>query len=783
MSRKISIQNLTDPEIEKINKELQIKIEPSKYAFGAAPTYIFPFDFKDNIAYVPFSYSNKFPLPDTKLKTKAKFQGSLRPHQKKVRKEAIDIMNKRNAVIIAAFPGFGKCLAIDTPIIMYDGTIKMVQHILPGELIMGDDSTPRNVLSTCKGVEQMYEIIPSKGESYTVNKSHILSLKISQHKNITLKNKKYILNYFDTNTLKPSYKIFKTEEEAILYKDSISEEDIVDITVKDYLQLSKSVKEKLKGYKVPVEFSSKTVELDPYFLGLWLGSRSEKILDLHINNSEIKEYLEKYAETEGLTMTIHKSKNNIDTLVIGKHQSPNKLLEIIKKMDNRYIPIVYKCNDRTVRLKLLAGLIDYSGCYKDFGYEIVQQVKTLADDVLYLSRSLGFASSLEIIQEENKYSYKISIYGGGLEKIPVLISTKKFRKPTKDHLTTEITVVPKKVDTYYGFEIDGNHRFLLGDFTVTHNTCTAINIATKIKLKTLIITHRIILVNQWKSALKKFCPDSMVQILTANSRMKEAEFYIINAINVPKHPREFYKDIYMIIVDECHIIMSEVLSKCMLSICPRYLLGLSATPYRYDGLNILLDLYFGKQKVIRKLYKKHTAFLLETKFVPKVELSKTGRVNWGVVIDSQAMNTDRNEMIIRLVKFFYDRVFLILCKRVAQGNYLVDRLKEENENVTSLIGKQQSYEQSSRILVGTTGKCSVGFDHPRLNTLLLASDVQDYYIQTLGRVFRREDSEPIIIDIVDKNGLLKKHFKTRRSVYIEHGGQVKNFHETFPDFK
>ena len=110
-----------------------------------------------------------------------------------------------------------------------------------------------------------------------------------------------------------------------------------------------------------------------------------------------------------------------------------------------------------------------------------------------------------------------------------------------------------------------------------------------------------------------------------------------------------------------------------------------------------------------------------------------------------------------------------------QGNYLVDKLKERGENVTSLIGTKQEFEESARILVGTSSKVGVGFDHPKLDTLLLAADLEEYFIQYLGRVFRRKDVEPVIFDLVDNNGILKKHFLTRRGIYLEHGGIVKNF--------
>jgi len=313
-------------------------------------------------------------------------------------------------------------------------------------------------------------------------------------------------------------------------------------------------------------------------------------------------------------------------------------------------------------------------------------------------------------------------------------------------------------------------------------SCTALYIAIKIKLRTLIITHRIVLVKQWVEVIKKFCPDATVQILSAKSVMKDCDFYIMNAINVQKHDASFYKSIGFLMVDEIHCIMAEGLSKCMQRIVPRYILGLSATPYRDDGLNILLDLYFGERKIYRKLYKKHFVYKIKTNFTPTVEFDKNGRLNWGVILDTQANDKNRNEMIIKLIKFFPDRVFLVLCKRVSQGEYIVNRLKEEGEDVTSLIGSQQEYEQKSRILVGTSSKAGTGFDHPRLNALILASDIQAYFIQYLGRCMRTEEVVPLIFDIVDRNPILDKHFKVRKVTYLEHGGNIKDFSEKYPEF-
>ena len=76
--------------------------------------------------------------------------------------------------IINIGTGGGKCHGLNTPILMYDGSIKLVQDIQTGDLLMGDTSTPRKVLGLATGREEMYEIKYKTG-SYTVNKSHIKS--------------------------------------------------------------------------------------------------------------------------------------------------------------------------------------------------------------------------------------------------------------------------------------------------------------------------------------------------------------------------------------------------------------------------------------------------------------------------------------------------------------------------------------------------------------------------------------------------------------------------------
>ena len=155
------------------------------------------------------------------------------------------------------------------------------------------------------------------------------------------------------------------------------------------------------------------------------------------------------------------------------------------------------------------------------------------------------------------------------------------------------------------------------------------------------------------------------------------------------------------------------------------------------------------------------------------KLTIKNKINWGSLLDSQANDIQRNQIIIDIVTNFKDRVGLIITKRTSQGQYLYDKLLDLNENVDTLLGKKQDFNNSCRILIGTSNKLGVGFDFPELDMIILGGDIEEYFIQYLGRAFRRLDVVPIIFDLVDNNRILEKHFKTREEVYKRHGGTIK----------
>jgi len=377
------------------------------------------------------------------------FKGDLKELQKSVVNKIHNIIETKDSTVLSLGTGYGKCLAKDTGIIMFDGSIKKVQNIQIGDIIMGDDNTPRNILTLNKGNEEMFEIKPEKGESYTVNKSHILSLKFNNK--------------------------------------------VVDIPIQDYLNKPTNVRNSFKGYRVQLEFNEKQVKIDPYIVGSWL-----------------------------------------------------------------IVPDIYKINSKQIRLKLLAGLIDSIGVLNNGPnnngqFTINQKNYTLSENIKFLCRSLGFEC---YVTKLGAY-YRLIFYGADLHTIPCVLEKNKVKFYTNStDLSYSFEVIPKGLGDYYGFEIDGNRRFVLESFDVTHNTVIALYLVSLIKKKTIIIVHKEFLLNQWIERIKQFLPTARIGIIQQNKvdiENKDIVIAMLQSISVRKvsYPKETFDSFHFSVIDEC----------------------------------------------------------------------------------------------------------------------------------------------------------------------------------------------------------------------------------------
>jgi replicative DNA helicase len=313
------------------------------------------------------------------------------------------------------------------------------------------------VRNACTGVRQNNAI------DYRVNESHLLSLKRSRREG-------------------------GHQKGAVL-----------NISVKDYLEKSAKFQSNYKGYKVAVDFEEKPLPIDPYFLGIWLGDGRKDDIRIANQDEEVISFLRDDAANLDMKLSTyeHPKKVAMHAIVAGpighKGDSLQAQLRALDLLNHKNIPRTYLINSRSQRLQLLAGLIDSDGHYykKHNGYEISQKDEALARQIKFLCDTLGFRTSLRkkkagiaaIGYESEAWRVRFS---GSIEEIPVRIPRKQGKPYTKnrDWRVTGIQVEYDKVDTYYGFELEGpDGLFCLEDLTVTHNTALTLTLARNAALR------------------------------------------------------------------------------------------------------------------------------------------------------------------------------------------------------------------------------------------------------------------------------------------------------------
>jgi hypothetical protein len=411
------------------------------------------------------------------------------------------------------------CLAPETPVLMWDGNTKRADEIEWGDELVGDDGEKRTVQSVCSGEDDMYEITQEKGDTYIVNKEHYLTVKYTKHKKISwikpsqsYKNGSWIIYWFNGNTEKSRYfqpKNNISEDDALKnvqnFADSINDDNIFDIKLKDYIKLPKRTQKNLFGFKLNnyIKWDKQECLLDPYILGMWLGDGNKSGSGFTSADIELVNYWKKWAINNECEIVLYRKKlkkgdcnfceNEIRyrpdicygvRSVFNKdnktHLNPLKnLLRKYNLFNNKHIPDIYLYNTKEIRLKVLAGLIDTDGWKQKNNFMISQsdKHKDLLYQIQYLASSLGYHTSVTQqttkwkAQNEIKFGKKfiLKISGLNLNEIPILLERKKCNN-VKDPTYFSIKIKHIGKGKYNGFTVDKNHRFLLADFTVTHNS-------------------------------------------------------------------------------------------------------------------------------------------------------------------------------------------------------------------------------------------------------------------------------------------------------------------------
>lgn len=669
------------------------------------------------------------------------------------------------------------CHAKGTPILMYDGSIKKVEDVRVNDFLMGPDSLPRKVLNLARGKETMIKIIPTKGEPFVVNVNHILSLKTTQEKGIY------------------------TNRNGKLQKGSIE-----NISIKNYLNKSKWFKHTRKLWKPEkINFSNNSnLPLTPRFMGIFLGDGgySHNTVSITSMDEIIIQYCLVEIEYNGDGFRRGNNCSKADTIYIkrgikkgGYKASIGKILSDYGfQGGNKFIPFEYSRASYEDRLELLAGLIDTDGSLICGGYDFISKFKQLAEDVVFVARSVGLAAYLKECKKKSQYGtegiyYRVSITGN-VNIIPVLLPHKRAsaRKQKKDVCVTGFNYEILPEDDFYGFELDSDHLYLTADFTVHHNTgksvVPAMFIMEVMKIwpnqRFLIITHVKELIKQNYDLMVELWPSAPAGIYSAGLKQRDVALPIIfgGIQSMIKNPAQFgHRDI--IFIDEAHLVGTDDASRYLTFIATMKLInphlkviGMSATPFRMgmgyitDGglfTDICHDItsLHNFNKLIEDGYIKP---LIPKRTKTELDVSTVGIQNGEFKANELQAAVDKNEItyagLREIVEHGYNRQsWLLFASGVDHADHIADMLETFGIQAAAVHSKHSDAHNDGAIdafkrfeiqAIVNFGKLTTGFNHPAIDLIGMFRPTLSVplWIQMLGRGTRpyRDQENCLVLD-------------------------------------
>ncbi len=331
-------------------------------------------------------------------------------------------------------------------------------------------------------------------------------------------------------------------------------------------------------------------------------------------------------------------------------------------------------------------------------------------------------------------------------------------------------------------------------------THIAIYLMCYLKLKTLIITHAEFLENQ------------IIDRITNNTNINEIGGFgsiygktidtnhpivmaTVQSLSMKDYDEKIFSDFGLVIIDETHHMGGRTFHKAFYKINSPYMLGLTATPRRSDGMFKVIHWYIGPQLYYEEQAPNPEVQCKIIKFSCKKEnenfqeyyLRGSDKINRSKMITNLTCIKSRNNTIVELIKYMMKengRKILVLSGRIDHLKTLEIKLNNADDTITTglYIGELKKRDldisATKQVIFASYQMAAEGLDIDALNTLILATPISDIQ-QSIGRILRKQagtyDVIPVIIDIVDNLNVFlgqsrkrKKYYDSKEYQYVEY---------------
>lgn len=307
-------------------------------------------------------------------------------------------------------------------------------------------------------------------------------------------------------------------------------------------------------------------------------------------------------------------------------------------------------------------------------------------------------------------------------------------------------------------------------------TVVALKLISIMKVKTLVIVHADFLLDQWTARIKQFLPTAKIGIIKQDRcEITDCDVVIamIQTVVKREYPKGTFDSFDFMQIDESHHVASRTFSSLFFKVQTKYIIGLSATPERKDGLSRVLYWFLGPQIIFKKREtgKPFIQFIhTDTDgFVEK--FNRLGKVNSPEMITDLSENKERSQQIIEIIKQMCSnsRKILVISDRRSHCEWFQKNLAELGIVSGLYLGGMKTQERDTsvacQVIIGTYQAAGEGFDVPDLDTLILATPKSDVE-QAVGRILRQKnENDPLVIDMVDSFSIFKGQYYKRRKFY------------------
>ena len=342
------------------------------------------------------------------------------------------------------------------------------------------------------------------------------------------------------------------------------------------------------------------------------------------------------------------------------------------------------------------------------------------------------------------------------------------------------------IDNLKRMREDGKTIALLYHATGVGKTITAATDAKAVDGRTLFLVNALKLASQAKETFAKVWPEASLGEYTGSQKDMTQTVIFATVQSISKDLEKFSPtDFDYLIVDECHHAAANTYQKIFTYFHPKFILGLTATPERSDGED-MLELF---QNVAHKMDLKtavERGVLVPIRCVRvKTNIDLTDvRIN-GIKYNSQDLESklfipERNQLIVdTYLKYVNGKKTVIFCASVDHAAEIAKLLRDNGVKAEAVSGRDRvgirdkilkDYETGSTNVLCACDLLNEGWDSPHTTVLFMARPTMSktIYMQQLGRGTRRcpGKDDLLVIDFVDNANMFNMPYSLHRVLDI-----------------